>query len=123
MLLRKMGPDEIADDEKEMNGYKDISPGVRDLVRELRQVHGMNTVDSGDGTNFANGMGCSYNVRHVFMSSFLDSLIKDTQYVADNYPDAKVECSWSPGEDAIIMMWPDGEQPMEIREMDGSLNV
>lgn len=36
---------------------KSLSPGVRDLVILLNEL-GFNTCDSGDGTNYAHGMGC-----------------------------------------------------------------
>lgn len=89
--------------------YDQISPGVRDLVRELREVHGMETTDSGDGSNLAAGMECALPERHVFMQTHgAEDMVYCARVLARAYPDARVECSWSPGEPAIIMLWPDG---------------
>lgn len=41
-----------------------LSPGVRDLVLALRE-RGLMTTDSGDGSNYANGMGCALPYHHV----------------------------------------------------------
>lgn len=88
--------------------YSKISPGVRDLVKALRELHGMNTIDSGDGSNLANGMVCAIPQRHVFMKVELDAMVEATEYLTEQYPEAHVECSYSPGESAIVMLWPDG---------------
>lgn len=96
----------------EQINYDEISPGIRDLVRELREVHFMETVDSGDGTNLDGGMDCALPHRHVFMQVSIDSMIAETVALADAYPEAHVECNWSPGEPACIMIWPDGA-PMD----------
>ena len=89
--------------------YADISPGVRDLVRELREIHGLNTTDSGDGSHHDNGMYCAIADRHVFIQLPVAEMIECTEFLADKYPDAKVECSWSPGEEAFVLLWPDGD--------------
>ena len=88
--------------------YEDLSPGIRDLVRELREVHELNTTDSGDGSNFAAGMEGALEERHVFIMVELDEMIEATEWLAETYPDAWVECSYSPGQSPNIMVLPDG---------------
>ena len=49
----------------------DLSPGIRDLVLALNAA-GFNTVDSGDGSNHADGMCCALPYKHVFLASAPD---------------------------------------------------
>lgn len=89
--------------------YDSLNPGIRDLVRELREVHGFDTCDSGDGvTNVALGMEGAQTERHVYIVVELDAMIEATEYLAEQYPDAWVECSYSPGQCANIVILPDG---------------
>lgn len=89
--------------------YEDLNPGIRDLVREIREVHGLETTDSGDGvTNVALGMEGALEERHVFIVVELDAMVEATEYLAEQYPDAWVELSWSPGQFPNIMILPDG---------------
>jgi hypothetical protein len=89
--------------------YSTLNPGIRDLVKELREVHGLETCDSGDGvTNVEAGMEGALEERHVFILVELDRMIETTKFLSEDYPDAWVECSWSPGQEANIMIFPDG---------------
>lgn len=45
-------------------GYDELDPGIRDLVRFLRERHGFNTTDSGDGSKAAT-MDCAMPFPHV----------------------------------------------------------
>lgn len=92
----------------ELIDYSELSPGIRDLVKELREVHHMGTSDSGDGTNFANGMEHALEERHVFIVCEVDNMVAKTKYLSEQYPDAWIELSWSPGQSPIIMVLPDG---------------
>lgn len=94
-----------------MLDYNKIAPGVRDLVRELNEVHGIKTCDSGDGSNFAAGMSCALPDRHVFMRF-------DTRVAAELaqaqleliYPRATVQITDpdpSPGD--FVLLYPDGD--------------
>jgi hypothetical protein len=88
---------------------EEISPGVRDLVADLN-AKGYITTDSGDGSNLAEGMGCALPFRHVF-GLVPDEIVDVKSYVchlASQYPDARVELTFSPGEPAIWMLMPDG---------------
>ena len=88
--------------------YSMLTPGIRDLVRELRNA-GFETCDSGDGvTNPELGMEGAMGERHVFMATTLEAMVEDTQRLAEMYPDAWVELSWSPSQDPNIMLLPDG---------------
>ena len=93
-----------------MINYDEISPGVRDLVRELNEVHGFVTCDSGDGSNYEDGMTCAYPDRNVFMHF-------DTRQAAQSaksrlellYPSATVQITDEdelPGD--AVLLWPDG---------------
>ena len=90
-----------------------ISPGVRDLVKDLTE-RGFVTTDSGDGTNHAEGMECALPFRHVYgIIPDGESLIDFAVRLNTLYPEARVEVSYSPGEAAIFMLFPDGypEEP------------
>ncbi len=89
--------------------YSIIAEGVRDLVRELKEEHGMDTIDSGDGTHHSKGMECALPDRHVFMKVPVDELIEAAEFLADTYPSAHVDASWTPGEVAFLLLWPDGK--------------
>lgn len=101
--------------------YSTISPGIRELVRELREEHGLETTDSGDGTNHKMGMECSFKERHVFMQVDVTEMLEITKGLSIMYPEAHLECSWSPGQTAIVSLWPDGQPlPDEWEEEDTS---
>lgn len=90
--------------------YEQLNPGIRDLVRELREVHKFETTDSGDGTNYANGMECAMKERHVAMVTEPTVMVYDAVRLQDLYPDAYIECSWSPKDaDAVLLLFPDGQ--------------
>ena len=86
--------------------YNNLDPGIREFVRELNDA-GFVTTDSGDGVSkpeFARVL----HERHVFIVVELDAMIEATELLAEKYPDAWVECSWSPGQEPNIMILPDG---------------
>jgi hypothetical protein len=88
--------------------YDSICPGVRALVKELREVHGLHTCDSGDGSNLAAGMEGAFAERHVFINCKVHTMVNISNKLRALYPEAHVECSWSPGGPAIVLFWPDG---------------
>jgi len=97
-------------DKKEID-YDSISPGIVDLVRELNEVHGIETSDSGDGSLHAAGMTCAHPARHVFIQCFTQ---KDAYKLKDRleflYPDALVQVTDpDPSGDGWVMLWPDVE--------------
>lgn len=86
----------------------EISPGVRDLVTKLQKL-GYTTTDSGDGSNYAEGMECALPYRHVFGTLPEDSnLIEEANKLQEHFPEARIEVSYSPEESAIFMVFPDG---------------
>ena len=97
--------------------YEEISPGVRDLVREINEDLGFETCDSGDGSNFEAGMSCAIPVRHVFMSfPNKEETDKAVAVLEERYPDAKVcimdeEDGSRTAESAThyVAIFPDGE--------------
>ena len=91
--------------------YSTVNPGVRTLVRELREEHGLDTCDSGDGvTNAAAGMECTLPYRHVFMQVPFAEMERSAIGLSFTYPEAHIECTWCPGEvRCIIMLLPDGQ--------------
>lgn len=87
---------------------KEISPGVLDLVTELQKL-GYNTTDSGDGSNFEEGMEGALPYRHVFGTlSITSDLIEEAIKLQEHFPKARIEVSYSPGESAVFMVFPDG---------------
>ncbi len=92
--------------------YNEISPGVRDLVREINEVHGIKTCDSGDGSNYKEGMECALPDKHVFMhfntrpeaeaaQSRLQKLYPEaTVQITDSAPDPE------PGD--FVLLYPEG---------------
>ena len=90
--------------------YNEISPGIRDLVREINEVHGIQTCDSGDGSNYRAGMECALPDKHVFMYFATRGAAKDAQgRLQKLYPDATVQITdpdIDPGD--YVLLWPDG---------------
>lgn len=94
--------------------YSQLNPGVRTLVRELREQHGFLTTDSGDGTNLANGMECALEERHVYMQVTAATFFEEGRRLQGLYPDGYVEASWWPESDtAMLLFFPDGMQVPE----------
>lgn len=91
--------------------YNRISPGIVDLVRELNEVHGIETSDSGDGSHHALGMKCAHPARHVFMHCFTQKHgYRLKERLEGLYPDALVQVTDpDPSGDAWVLLWPDGE--------------
>lgn len=89
--------------------YTKLNPGIRDIVRELREVHGMQTTDSGDGTNFANGMEGAIEERHVYIQVTVDTFFSEGRRLKGLYPEAHIEATWWPASDtAMLLFFPDG---------------
>jgi hypothetical protein len=88
----------------------DISPGIVDIVNQLNKL-GYATCDSGDGSNYENGMECAFPVRNV--SGYVPDNMT-MQACADSlqelFPKGRVEVSYSPGEPALFIVFPDGYQ-------------
>ncbi len=81
-----------------------ISPGVRQLIVDLRAA-GFDTCDSGDGSNFENGMACAVPVRMVAIVVSKEELIPETERLAQwcqdyplDWPAYQIEGSWNPAE-------------------------
>lgn len=88
--------------------YSRLTPGIRDLVKELREAR-FDTCDSGDGvTNVEMGMEGAQEERHIYMMVTLDNMVEETKRLAKLYPDAWVEMSWCPTQEPILMILPDG---------------
>ena len=87
---------------------KSIPYGVRSLVKDLNE-RGYTTTDSGDGSNFKEGMSCALPDRHVFGTLDIDcNLVEEAETLQGLYPEAKIEVGYSPGESVIFMVFPDG---------------
>lgn len=94
--------------------YEQLNPGIRELVKELRDLE-YETTDSGDGTNHANGMEGAMEERHVVVQLHRDDMVDHTDEIMEllkgRYPKVRIECSWStdePRECATIIIFPDG---------------
>lgn len=96
--------------------YDEIPEGVRPLVKLLNDF-GYETTDSGDGSNYENGMECAIPERHVFgvipagedLRMFANTL--DYILIRNGYENAHVEVNFSPGGRAVFMVFPDGQLP------------
>lgn len=98
--------------------YNSLNPAVRELVKELREVHGFNTTDSGDGTNLANGMEDALAERHVYMSVSSESFFDEGLRLQALYPKGYIEATWWPKRGAswltgmgtfMLLFFPDGQ--------------
>jgi len=97
--------------------WSHISEGVRDLVITLNNA-GFETTDSGDGTNFKNGMEHALPYRHVFGVLRDGKDTDDIRACAEEihsviwvkYPSAMVEISYTLGGSTIFMVFPDGHK-------------
>lgn len=92
--------------------YSELDPGIRDLVKELREKYGMDTCDSGDGVSKPESDRV-FHERHVFVQTTEEAMHRDTKRLALNYPGAWVELSWAPGQVPNILILPDGITPPE----------
>lgn len=93
-----------------MLDYNEISPGVRDLVREINEVHGIETCDSGDGSNYEAGMGCALPDKHVFMKFDERAEAEAAQTKLQQiYPDATVQITDpDPNPGDFVLLYPEG---------------
>lgn len=93
--------------------FDDIDEGIRDLVILLNEC-GYETTDSGDGTNYENGMECAIPERHVYgmipVNEDMRMFATTLKFIlkSNGYEEARVEVSYSPGERGIFMVFPDG---------------
>lgn len=87
----------------------EISKGVAGIVEELNAL-GYDTADSGDGSNYADGMPCTLPFRHVFgvFSDEQTDLREHGNRLKDLYPEAYIEISYVPGDVAVFAIYPDG---------------
>ncbi len=89
--------------------YDQLNPGVQALVKTLREEHGFNTTDSGDGTNLANGMEGAMEERHVYMQVPPETFFAEGDRLQLLYPDGYIEASWWPGSGTcMLLFFPDG---------------
>lgn len=90
-----------------------LTPGIREVVRLLRQ-NGFKTTDSGDGvTNVANGMEGAMTVPHVVMRIEPDEIIAEArrlQSLIDPYCTEEgasgpfIEASFSPRDNIAVLV-------------------
>lgn len=89
--------------------YNSLNPGIRALVKELREVHGFNTTDSGDGTNLTNGMEGALEERHVYIQVNEKTFFTEGMRLEALYPSAYIEASWWPTSGTyMLLLFPDG---------------
>ena len=90
--------------------YSSISPGIVGLVRAMREVHGYETCDSGDGSNYRKGMDCALKERHVFMFfGDRESARIACVELSNLYPGALLEITDQDDEPGdYVFFWPDG---------------
>lgn len=81
--------------------YNQLDPGIRDTVRLLRE-HGFVTTDSGDGVSKPKEARI-FEVPHVAAEIHPHVIIRETQRLAALLPGWRVECSYAPGEPAILL--------------------
>ncbi len=89
---------------------EEISPGVRKLVRWLN-INGFTTTDSGDGTNYENGMDCALEFPHVFMVVAPNKMVEEAHrlqglfgFLGGEFPDLAIQVSYSPQDREAILM-------------------
>jgi hypothetical protein len=81
--------------EQEM--LNELSEGVRNLVIELREA-GFNTVDSGDGTNYENGMACAVPFKMIAILAPKDQAFDETdrlhEFMVKQTEEGKIKWLW-----------------------------
>lgn len=87
-----------------------LSPGIRDLVVDLRAA-GFNTCDSGDGSNYEDGMECAVPFRMIAIVVSIERLASETARLAEwcrarplDWPAYQIEGSWNPAESTPLIL-------------------
>lgn len=87
-----------------------LSPGVRDLVVDMREA-GFYTTDSGDGSNYAAGMECAVPFKMVAVLCGPLELAQTADRLASwlidrglDWPAWRVEASYNPGDGTAIVL-------------------
>lgn len=87
-----------------------LSPGIRDLVLALRDA-GFNTTDSGDGSNYVNGMDCALPFSMVAMTVTKGSMVSEADRLAEwfekNNPGWEawqITASYTPGGTPLLIL-------------------
>lgn len=90
----------------------ELSPGIRDLVIWLNSM-GFQTTDSGDGTNFREGMECAVPYPMVAMRTSARHMVQDARRLRAalmgrsvdlNRKGIAIEASYSPIDDVAILV-------------------
>lgn len=89
---------------------EEISPGVRKLVKWLN-IYGFKTTDSGDGSNYKNGMECALEFPHVFMVVAPGKMVEEAHrlltlfdFLGGNFPELAIQVIYSPQDKMATLM-------------------
>lgn len=105
---------------------RSLSPEIRDLVVALRDAD-FNTVDSGDGSNLAQGMSCALPFKMVAIQVEREELCDEADRLAEWFASGnpgweayQIQASYTPGSAAIIILAEVGGEALdEIEEAIG----
>lgn len=104
--------------------WSHICEGVRELVRELNEDHGIITTDSGDGSNWVAGMGGALPYKHVQGPVPKGESVKEfCARLVEIYPDADIEISYKLPGGGFFTLVPDGYPDNLIELLDKPLYV
>ena len=98
-----------------------VSPGIRSAV-EFLWNKGWQTVDSGDGSNFAAGMEGAIPYDHVAIRIDPQHIISETQRLVRELeeagaPNVMVEATFFPRENIVILLISDPESTEQLRQL------
>lgn len=100
----------------------EISPGIRAAVKWFND-RGYVTTDSGDGTNYLNGMEDAFPYDHVFIQlQDTNCLAQQTNHIFDSLKEVgclnvEVELMYSPKDELAIIMVSDPEGSGQLRTL------
>ena len=88
----------------------ELSPGIRDVVVSMNAA-GIATCDSGDGSNFAAGMGGAIDGRHVAVACRPSEMVETANRIRDwtiayglDWPSYRIEAGWCVGESSATVI-------------------
>lgn len=98
-----------------------LSPKIKDAVLFLRKLE-FNTCDSGDGSNFENGMECALPFPHIIIQSTKRNFISECDRLSiifkrKSITKVTIEGSYDPMDESAIILLLDSDNSGEFSKL------